>query len=124
MKHQCEPGQDSTFRKSSMKSQSAVMMLTRLPLLAGPTDGERFSGRRGRDRDGQISERLSYTAKNTYLHRLRGRHENSCISLSYITPAVPNLSMLDTGFPPRQTSEFKCVFIGAIKFLNCIWIIN
>lgn len=27
-------------------SKSAVMVLTRLPLLAGPTDGERFSGRR------------------------------------------------------------------------------
>lgn len=31
------------------RSEIAVMVLTRLPLLAGPTDGERFSGRRERE---------------------------------------------------------------------------
>lgn len=31
------------------RSETAVMVLTRLPLLAGPTDGERFSGRRERE---------------------------------------------------------------------------
>lgn len=33
------------------------MVLTRLPLLAGPTDGERFSGRRAKSgRDTEMSE--------------------------------------------------------------------
>lgn len=63
---------------------TSVMVLTRLPLLAGPTDGECFSGRR-RGRDTDESERLK-----TSLNRLRETHENGRKRLFYIRPVIPN----------------------------------
>lgn len=47
------PCNQRNSKEGRARSQSAVLVLTRLPLLAGPTDGERFSGRRGRERQRQ-----------------------------------------------------------------------
>lgn len=51
---------DDEARDNTARSEIAAMVLTRLPLLAGPTDGERFSGRRERvvETDERVLERL------------------------------------------------------------------
>lgn len=49
IKHQQWRGQHSIFRETHWDHRAQVMVLTRLPLLVGPTDGERFNGRRGRE---------------------------------------------------------------------------
>lgn len=50
--HAVRPGMNDKATETTQhiqRSEIAVMVLTRLPLLAGPTDGERFSGRRERE---------------------------------------------------------------------------